>query len=134
MTLLLAFLLTLRLQAFLLLPIKDLLSAIRHISQHQDYSVQVRANTQDELALLAAEFNTMIVKIKCNEEVLNDHNQLLEFTVEQRTQELQENLQQLKLAKEVADSANKAKSDFLSHMSHDLRTPLNGLLGYATPC
>ncbi len=130
-TLLLAFLLTLRLQAFLLLPIKDLLSAIRHISQHQDYSVQVRANTQDELALLAAEFNTMIVKIKCNEEVLNDHNQLLEFTVEQRTQELQENLQQLKLAKEVADSANKAKSDFLSHMSHDLRTPLNGLLGYA---
>ncbi len=31
----------------------------------------------------------------------------------------------------VADSANRAKTDFLSSMSHELRTPLNAILGFA---
>ncbi len=37
--------------------------------------------------------------------------------------------QLLRTAAEEANSANQAKSDFLSHMSHDIRTPINGIMG-----
>ncbi|MCX6873191.1 MAG: ATP-binding protein [Verrucomicrobia bacterium] len=44
---------------------------------------------------------------------------------------LQENTLELEKAKAVAEKANLAKSDFLSSMSHELRSPLNAILGFA---
>ena len=44
---------------------------------------------------------------------------------------LQENTIELQKAKAMAEKANLAKSDFLSSMSHELRSPLNAILGFA---
>ncbi len=46
-------------------------------------------------------------------------------------QVLQEKNVELESAKSVAEQANLAKSDFLSSMSHELRSPLNAILGFA---
>ncbi len=47
-------------------------------------------------------------------------------------QELEEKQQELQNALVEAQSANKAKTSFLNNMSHDIRTPINGIMGMLT--
>jgi signal transduction histidine kinase/ActR/RegA family two-component response regulator len=51
--------------------------------------------------------------------------------VDQRTSDLRRTMTELQMARASADTANQAKSQFLSRMSHELRTPLNAVLGFA---
>ena len=58
-------------------------------------------------------------------------SRLAEAQAKKLNKELQESREALENALQRAESANSAKSSFLFNMSHDIRTPMNTLLGYA---
>jgi PAS domain S-box-containing protein len=63
-----------------------------------------------------------ITKEREAEEQIKSANKDLEKQVEERTQELN-------VAKNMAEAASRTKSAFISSVSHEMRTPLNGIVG-----
>ncbi len=97
-------------------PILRLNAAAKAIAKGE-WDKTVELERADELGQLAKSFNSMASQ-------LQDFIATLEQKVAERTAELAE-------AKEKAEVANQAKSTFLASMSHELRSPLNAILGFS---
>ncbi len=101
---LVSLLLSSRLQRLISGPILDLVQSARTVSETRDYSVRAVKCSNDEVGLLAEEFNEMLERIQQQDDTV-------------------------RAAKEKAESATRSKSEFLANMSHEIRTPMNGIIG-----
>lgn len=79
----------------------------------------------DELDTLVAAINTMRRSVERRQSELQHDKDRLEALVDRRTHHLRQ-------AKESAEAADMAKSRFIANMTHELRTPMSGILGTIT--
>lgn len=121
-----------RLESFLIRPIKDLANLMGNITRQQRYDQYIYKMNEDEVGELYDGFNRMMQHINERDQRLLKHQEALEQQVEERTQALTDNLQQLQIAEQSAQDAARSKGIFLATMSHEIRTPMNGILGMLT--
>ncbi len=124
-------------------PLTVLTSAAERINLEalEHFHVDIQAKGRHELKVLEEAFNGMAQKLLASAKGLQDFNRQLEERVQKRTKELGAEVLERKkaedaltIAKEAAETANRAKSVFLATVSHELRTPLNAIIGMTYLC
>jgi two-component system sensor histidine kinase/response regulator len=70
------------------------------------------------------------IELKHAKDQLKHVNQWLEEKVQERTLELQQAYSKLEAANKDLQALDKAKADFLKIISHEINTPLNGIVGF----
>lgn len=102
----------------------DQLSLDASCSKQDDFSMTYEFKTGDRIIYHQTRIAYIYKKDRSRVAVIGTRN-IDDLIKKERMQEAK-----LKEAYIVAEEANKAKTDFLNNMSHDIRTPMNVILGY----
>ncbi|MBQ6131425.1 MAG: response regulator [Selenomonadaceae bacterium] len=86
--------------------------------------------TSGLMVILLIGYTFMQVRYVRSQEAYTEQLQEHYDTIKLQGEELKQRQAELIAEKERAEEANKAKSTFLSNMSHDIRTPMNAIVGY----
>ncbi|MDP3331641.1 MAG: EAL domain-containing protein [Methylococcaceae bacterium] len=112
----------------ILLPIKQLTAATQAVSRG-DFSNPLPYSSEDEFAEIAAAINDMSQELARYRHDAANQRETLEEQVAQRTSELEHKTDEAYQLVDEAQAASRAKSEFLATISHEIITPINGVMG-----
>ncbi len=86
----------------------------------------------DDGAVFVGTVEDITDKKRANDELAKtaDDLRISKEQLERNSLRLQEVVEQLEIAKEIAEQSARSKSEFLANMSHEIRTPMTAILGY----